>query len=361
MIARRKKAITWFSILFGMIILLTLLLGLIIFPRPSLPPIIRDDTCSRYNIRFDGTSIETIYHAPESILADPQAFRQNDPAYVLLGEHRARVNDPFPLEAWLNDIQALADRPAVEREQRPSYRLYQLILANQASFCQEVVTAVLPYLPDGAAANVTIYLTALEGSALAFSKDREIAFSLSHPLFSGAQLIHEPTGLSAFYNLGLHELFHNYFGSVYPWPTVEEHMANEVVIDMLMALQNEGIATHISHQLNATYSSPFEWFLYLIDQKPIVRLYINEINELFAVAQTRPTGEAYEAIYRDIASLCYQKKGFYIVGAYMAMTIEHELGREALVRTVSDGYEAFATAYNAVAEEEMKIHWANTP
>jgi len=38
MIARRKKAITWFSILFGVVILLTLLLGLILFPRPGLPP-----------------------------------------------------------------------------------------------------------------------------------------------------------------------------------------------------------------------------------------------------------------------------------------------------------------------------------
>jgi len=132
-------------------------------------------------------------------------------------------------------------------------------------------------------------------------------------------------------------------------------------MDMLMALQNEGMATHISHQLNASYPSPFEWFLYVIDQKPVVRLYIDEMNELFAVAQTRPTGEAYDAIYRDIASLCYQKKGFYIVGAYMTATVETKLGREALARTVSDGYEAFVNAYNAVAEEGMKLQWANSP
>jgi hypothetical protein len=361
MTTKAPKNLKLFAILLCAIALLPLLLGFTVSPRPELPPLVSEAACSQYNIRFDGTSLETIYHAPESILADPQAFLQTDPAYILLGEHRARVSDPFPFDAWLNDIQALADRPVEEREQRAPYRLYQLLMANQPSFCQEIVTTIMPYLPDEAATNVTIYLAALEGSAPAFSQDHQIAFSLSHPLFSAAQRIHEPTGVSSFFNLGLHELFHIYFGSVYPWPSLEEHMANEVIIDMLMALQNEGIATHISHQLNTRYPSPFEWFLYLVDQKPVVRLYINEINELFAVAQTQPAGAAYDAIYSDIASLCYQKKGFYVVGAHMASTIETKLGREALVQTISGGYEAFVRAYNTVAEESMQIHWENTP
>ena len=97
----------------------------------------------------------------------------------------------------------------------------------------------------------------------------------------------------------------------------------------------------------------------LVDHKPVVRLYINEMNKLFAVAQTQPTGEAYDAIYRDIASLCYQRKGFYIVGAYMAVKIESELGRETLVQTISDGYYDFADAYNSVADENMKIRWGS--
>lgn len=56
--------------------------------------------------------------------------------------------------------------------------------------------------------------------------------------------------------LGLHELFHIYFGEAFQWPSLEEHIENEVVIDMTTALQNEGIATHISHQLTTRY--PYE-------------------------------------------------------------------------------------------------------
>lgn len=358
---RTKRTIARVSLCLCVGILLAVILAVGFFPRPKLPSHVAEDYCARYRIRLDGTSIERIYHSPETILADPTAFLQEDTAYLLLGEHRARVNNPFPLKRWTNDIQALVKQPLAKREQRAPYRLYQRIMANPNAFCQEVASSVMAYLPEGTDAEATIYLTALEGSAPAFASGRGIAFSLSHPLFAGAQAIHEPTGLSAFYNLGSHELFHIYFNSSFQWPGLEEHMLNEIVMDMTMALQNEGIATHISHQLKARYPSPLEWLLYVVDFEPVVRLYINEMNKLLAIAQTHPTGEAYDAIYRDIASLCYQKKGFNIVGATMAMEIESELGREALANTVSGDAYAFVRAYNSVAEEDMRIRWSTTP
>ncbi len=305
MSTRTKQTIARVSLCLGVVILFPVILGVVFFPRPKLPPYVTEEQCSHHRIRLDGASIETIYHSPETILADPNAFLQEDTAYLLLGEHRARVNDPFSTKGWTNDIQALAKQPLAKRQQRTPYRLYQLIMAHQNTFCQEVASSVMAYLPEGTDAEVTIYLTALEGSAPAFASGREIVFSLSQPLFAGAQLIHEPTGLSAFYNLGLHELFHIYFNDAFEWPSLEEHMQNEIVMDMMTALQNEGMATYISHQLARRYPSPFEWFFYVVDVRPVVRLYINAINDLFAIAQTKPTGDAYGDIYRQIATLCY--------------------------------------------------------
>lgn len=344
------------AILPGTIISL-MVIWLLLFPRPELPEAVAEDYCAQYGIRFDTSSIEKIYLDPQGILVDPEKYLQEDRAYLLFAQHRERVHDPFPHEAWIKDIERLESTSDVKRRQQPPFRLYELILANQNSFCREVASNVISYLPAGVDISATIYLTALEGSAPAFSKDREIVFSLSHPLLSGAQLVHEPTGLSAFYNLGLHELSHIYFGSVYKWPTLEEHMANEVVIDMLMALQSEGIATHISHQLNLRYPSPFEWFLYVIDQDAIVRLYISELNDLFAIAKTRPTGETYDDLYGRLSSFGYQRKGFYIVGAHMTQKIESQPGRDALIHTISDGYYAFADTYNSISDEDMKIRW----
>jgi hypothetical protein len=352
-----KKILARFILtLFGMMIL-SVLLGIIFFPRQDLPPIITEEICARNNIHFDTASLERIYLDPESILIDPEQFLKEDPAYLLLAEHRARVFDPFPFETWLKDIGKLASQPEAKRKQQVPFRLYDLIMVYQGSFCQEIVLSVLPYLPEGTDTEVTIYLTALEGSAPAYTHDRKIVFSLSHPLLANTAIIHEPTGLSAFFNLALHELFHICFYDHFDPPSLEEHMKNEVVIDMLIVLQNEGIATYISHELEPVYPSPFEWSLYIIDLEPTVRWYIKGMNELFEIAQTKPTGDAYNDIYRRIASLGYRRNGLYIVGAYMAMTIEDELGRDALVQTVSDGYYAFVDTYNGVANKGMNIHW----
>lgn len=50
-----------------------------------------------------------------------------------------------------------------------------------------------------------------------------------------------------------------------------------------------------------------------------------------------------------------------IVGAHMANTIEKELGRDALVQTIIEGYQAFADTYNALVDEEMRILWKPEP
>ena len=333
--------------------------GLLAFPRAELPPIITEDHCTQYGIRFDTTSIEKIYLEPEAVLADPEKFLNEDPAYRLLAESRLKGAPSFQYEPWARNIDRLASQSKAQREGSSPYRLYKLIMTHRQSFCREIGPQVMDYLPAGVDLGVTIYLTALDEPVPAQTGQDEIVFSLSHPLYRYAATIHEPTGLSTFYNLALQELHHIGFSDVFEWPSEEEHRENEIVIDMLVGLQVDGIATYIEYELFDQYPSPFEYFLYLMDKEPVVRRYIRAMNDLFAVAQTRPEpfSAAYDEAYREIGALCYRHKGFYIVGGYMAMTIEQELGREMLVQTVSDGFSAFAEAYNTVADEDMRILW----
>lgn len=356
----KKTLLYILAALFGLVIVL-LLVGFLLFPRPDLPAPVNEDYCAQVGIRFNTNSIETIFKNPESILDNPEAFLNKDPAYQLLDESRAKGASPFRFEAWLKDIKKLDSLPQEKREQRKAYKLYQLITANQQSFCKEVGPHVLTYLPEGTDLSVTIFLTALDDPVPAYTKDGEIAFSLSHPLFRYAAILHEPTAVSTFFNLALQELYHVGYSETFKRPSFEELKENEIVIDMLIGLQNEGIATHIEHQLSEQYPSPFEWFLYILNQKTVVRWYVNGMNKLFNEAKMKPTGDAYNAIYRRIGAIGYRRKGFYIVGAYMAMTIEDELGRAALTQTILDGYESFADLYNGLVEEQMKIQWRTGP
>ena len=356
----KKTFLSIIAALFGLV-LIVLLVGFILFPRPDLPDPVTEDYCSQVGIRFDTTSIDIIYRDPQRILNDPEAFLNKDPAYQLLAESRAKGASPFRFEAWLRDINKLASLPQERREQKKAFRLSELIIANQQSFCKEIGPHVLTYLPEGMNLDVTIFLTGLDEPVPAYTKDGEIAFSLSHPLFSYAAILHEPTGLSTFFNLALQELFHVGYSETFNRPSLEELKENEIVIDMLIGLQNEGIATHIEDELSEQYPSPFEWFLYVLNQKTIVHWYINGMNKLLKEGMAKPTGDAYNDVYRRIGALGYRRKGFYIVGAYMAQTIENELGRDALTQTIVDGYDRFADIYNGLVEAEMRIQWRTAP
>jgi hypothetical protein len=335
---------------------------LVFFPRAEFPQSIEEDVCARNNIRIDTTSIDTIYGHPESVLVAPEKFVEEDRAYQLLAKHRARVNDPFQMEAWVKKIDKLDSLPEAERTQQIPYKLYQSIMDHRQTFCQEVVSNVLVYLPDGTDLEVTIYLTALEGSAAAFTSGKEIAFDLSHPLLVNTALIYEPTGLSAFFNLALHELFHIGFHTHDELLSEEEHRKNEIVIDVLKVLQNEGMATYTSYRLSPIYPTPFEWFIYLLDKETVVRFYLGKLNGILEDGSPPPPlGEEYNELYRRIGTWGYRRNGLYIVGGYMAMKIEQALGKGALIQTVEDGFYAFAETYNSIADEDMKFVWEVIP
>jgi hypothetical protein len=351
-------------ILAGLFGLALIIIGmtLIFFPRAELPPAIEQDVCARNNIRIDTSSIETIYENPEGVLTDPEKFVQEDRAYQLLAEHRDRVNDPLQMEAWVREIEKLASLPEDERIQKIPFELYESILTHRRAFCQEVVSNVLTYLPEGTNLEVTIYLTAHEGSAAAFTAGQEIVFSLSHPLLVNTALIYEPTGLSAFFNLALHELFHVGFNMHGELLSEDEHRKNEIVIDLLSVLQNEGLATYTSYRLNPKYPTPFEWFIYLIDNKSVVRFYLGKLNGILEDGSPPPPlGEAYNQLYQRIGTWGYRRNGLYIVGGYMAMKIEEALGKEVLLQTIEDGFYAFAETYNSIADEDMRVVWELVP
>jgi hypothetical protein len=89
-----------------------------------------------------------------------------------------------------------------------------------------------------------------------------------------------------------------------------------------------------------------------------VRFYLNRINDiLLDGSPAPPLGEEYNQLYRRIARVGYRWNGLYILGGYMAMTIENELGHEALVQTIEDGFYSFAETYNSLVDEDMQVRW----
>jgi tetratricopeptide (TPR) repeat protein len=58
---------------------------------------------------------------------------------------------------------------------------------------------------------------------------------------------------------------------------------------------------------------------------------------------------------RKVTRFCLVQQNSYVVGAYMARTIEHQSGKQALVATVAEGPASFVRTYNSVAKEGMAL------
>jgi hypothetical protein len=53
------------------------------------------------------------------------------------------------------------------------------------------------------------------------------------------------------------------------------------------------------------------------------------------------------------------RRGYYIVGAMMAKTIDAELGRDELIRTLAVGPVSFVQLYNSLVSEDRTVHYSN--
>ncbi len=330
------------------------------YPRPSLQLEVADqDYCDIYGIVFDASSIEAIYEEPEEVLQAGEQFRANDPAYRLFSLDRKRLNKPFPVERWERTLERLASLSLDKRKQQLSYRMYHEFEAHKQTFCKDIIPFIKSYLPSGTDLGATVYLTALENAAAGITDHPEIAYSLSHRLFTTAARIHMQSGTTSLFNSLGHEFMHIGYGEHNDFSAISEDelRKNEIVLDILYPTHNEGLATYVSYQLSERYPIPLQWDHYLIERDFVVKLFIQRLNDLLGLAGTPAGTEAYNNAYRRIGDFGYNQKGFYIVGAHMARTIEENFGREGLVQTVEDGFYAFTKKYNAVAAEQMKIYY----
>ena len=79
------------------------------------------------------------------------------------------------------------------------------------------------------------------------------------------------------------------------------------------------------------------------------------------MAETEPRRA--EAVRTHLRRLAWRvdvtRRGYYIVGAMMAMTIDAELGRDELIRTLAVGPVSFVQLYNSLVSDDRKVHYAS--
>jgi len=301
-----------------------------------------------FNLTYDASSIEKLFTATEEVLKDISGFWETENAYRLIkGWHRYN-KIPIDYEGWKEKIEEIAAIPSSQRRDDPGYRLANEIIGAKEMFIQKAVPHICSFLPE-----ITINI---ESTAffVAFTYPRGIGVGdrIAIDIFSS----HYRRSSSMILNTMVHELYHVGFGQV-QFARTDPEFEKPAVRRMLSDFQNEGITTYVAYKAQALFPAQYEKDYTMLENTKTVFKLLKSLNTLFEEAESMPEDQ----LQKKSWNLGVEERAYYIVGAYMAQTIDEKRGREALNETVQKGPVTFIRTYNALVDKKMQIFEIETP
>lgn len=296
--------------------------------------------CLQSKIRFDDSSIEKIVLHPEEVLANPDSFWESDSAYQLVKLWHQRVSLPIPMEQWKGWVQSFKNQSVKERAKNIQLVAAKSMIRKGHEFNEKAIPYICSFLPkDCPDISTTIYFTTAI-MASGFQSGNSI-------VLYGANADKD--------NLIIHELFHQGFNKCKP-QKYECSPQDSVIYQIYNDLQNEGMATYVGykglkdfpHCRTDMLKDDYKLFE---DAKERIAL-LNKMDEVFKIALTLGKKELQDTLWQ-IGST---ERAYYVVGCYMAKTIDEKLGRDALVETISKGPQSFLRTYNSLVDEKLSVY-----
>jgi hypothetical protein len=272
---------------------------------------------------------------PEIILEDVDAFWQEDGAYKLMSVWHEMNAQPRNIGDWTRRIEAYAQVPVEERAANPLLALGRDFKDSEGAFNAKAIAHLCSFLPEGVKPLETTVYFAAEQTTSGIAVEGEIVLNIRNQ-----QIL----------NMIVHESYHIGFNSARGDPGPVDREVDPVGW-IAIGLQNEGMATYVAFRALDMYPAPeMKDYQMLTDPSARKRLR-RRLNSLFAKAKSYTS----ERLQRTAWRIGVQERAHYVVGAFMAQTIDERLGRQALTGTISEGPRSFIDRYNALAADDMKI------
>ncbi len=308
-----------------------------------------------WDIKLNTDSIQFILLHPDKILADPDHFWKTDRAYQLVdGWHR---NTKIPkthkdyYNKWLAFLKEMAAVPEEERTRHEAFKFLEVLKSKIPVYYNKAIPHIKSFLPrNGLSFKAEIYLTT-KTLPYQFMTDGNIVSDPLSPKFKmDADFI---------FNLQTHEAFHIGYG-YNRYARREVALKDPFIYNTLLdSLQNEGMAVYMAYKAQSFYPAPNEQDYKFLENPDEVVKRISWVNEIFQTAEKNELSE--DKLRKKAWDLGVTKRAYYVAGAYMAQSIDQELGREALIRTVAEGPLTFVETYNKIVRKGMKIHEFKRP
>lgn len=301
-----------------------------------------DNTFLQSKIEFDNSSLKKIVLEPESILNNPEGFWENDSAYRLYDLWHQFISYPIDITRWKANLQPYLETPENERSNNSQLLLSQEALNQEKinGFNERAIPFLYSFLPKNCPQiNPTIYFTtAIQPNAFQMGNDVVVY---------GENADKE--------NLFIHELFHRCQRACKIISDYDETKSSDLD-QIYLLLWIEGTATYVGYNALDEFPS--------ID--PLLNRDYKLLDDTTSIIHLR---EKLNGFYRSIADntidknelqgemiqIGVEERAFYIVGFYMALTIDKKLGREALKETFLHGPRYFVEKYNSLVDNNQKI------
>jgi len=302
--------------------------------------------CHKWVVEFDASSIEAIILKPEEILADMDKFWDTNEAYKQVKWWHELRHQPINNETYRSRIMYYCDIVPELRTDNPSLLLTKRLMQAEEDFKFKAIPHVCSFLPDRDMKLIShIYFTAaISTSAFAISSEEDyLVISITDPYWEGS--------FTTIQNAMVHEMFHTgYNQNLDLWRDAE--FPSEISRSLLTKLHTEGMATYTAYRATSIFPAPAEKDFPLIEDLTEVKNRLIKLNKLFRKSEMlRP-----EQLQQESWEIGVEQRAFYVMGAFMAKTIDENAGREVLIESLEKGSLFFLQTYNELVEKSMKLY-----
>lgn len=312
-----------------------------------------DTPCLNSTVTIDVSSLESILLKADKILDNPDLFWENDRAYNLAKKwheiNKISMNTNNYYQTWKNKLKEINKLTEEQKLNHPSFKLMEDIIRKKEVFDRQAIKHICSFLPkNNVNLNTTVYIT---GHTLAWAlmTHGDILINVLHSHYSGKVA-------DDFMNTIVHEVFHIGYGKNRTFRT-ELELDDLKIYDVLDSFHNEGLAVYTGYKAQDFFPAPEETdYIMLKDLKEVKRL-LKTLNDFLSTAKSLSEDELRVKAW-DIG---VTKRAYYVVGAFMAKTIDEKAGRESLVNTVKVGPMSFVSTYNKLVKPELQVYEFKLP
>ncbi|MFC2082174.1 DUF5700 domain-containing putative Zn-dependent protease, partial [Bacteroidota bacterium] len=302
-------------------------------------------------VAINVSSLESILLRTDEILDNPDEFWENDDAYRL-AKRWHDINDiSFETqnyyERWIESLEEINRLTEEQKRNHVSFKLMNEIIRKKEVFDESALPHICSFLPQiDINLNTTVYLT-MHTLPWAIMVNGDVLINVMHSHYEDRRSSND------FMNTIVHEVFHIGYGRNRGYRK-ETELENSFIYDNILdAFQNEGMATYAGYKAQKFFPASGEKdYILLEDINEVERLLIM-LNDFFLEVET---GNFSNSELRSKAwSIGVMQRAYYVVGSFMAKTIDEISGRKSLIETIEQGPVYFISAYNKLVKPEMQV------